>query len=164
VIILLMGVAGAGKTTVGKLLASQLGWVFADADDYHSATNVEKMRHGIPLTDADRAPWLEALRVLISRWLASGKNAVLACSALKQSYRDILQVSPEVCMVYLRVSAPVLHQRLHERHGHFMTEAMLQSQLEALEEPENALIIEADATAAAIASDIQSKLRLPKTL
>src|ERR1700691_4834666 len=97
VVILLMGVAGAGKTTGGKLLASQLGWEFADADDYHSATNVEKMRHGIPLTDADRAPWLEALRVLISSWLAMGKNAVLACSALKQSYRDILQVSPDVC-------------------------------------------------------------------
>lgn len=103
-ILLLMGVAGAGKTTVGNLLASQLGWEFADADDYHSAANVEKMRHGIPLTDADRAPWLQALRALISNWLSAHKNAVLACSALKQSYRDILQISPEVWIVYLRVS------------------------------------------------------------
>jgi gluconokinase len=163
VVILLMGVAGAGKTTVGKLLASQLGWEFADADDYHSATNIEKMRHGIPLTDADRAPWLEALRALISDWLTAHKNAVLACSALKQSYRDSLRVSPEVCIVYLRASPQVLHQRLHERHGHFMTEAMLQSQLEALEEPKNAVIIDADATPATIVSEIRAKLRLTKT-
>ena len=157
-----MGVAGAGKTTVGKLLASQLGWEFADADDYHSAANIEKMRHGIPLTDADRAPWLQALRTLISGWLTARKNAVLACSALKQSYRDILRVSPEVCIVYLKVSTQVLHQRLRERHGHFMAEAMLQSQLADLEEPENAVIIDADATPAAIVSQILSKLRLAK--
>jgi gluconokinase len=164
VVILLMGVAGAGKTTVGKLLASQLGWEFADADDYHSAANVEKMRHQIPLTDSDRAPWLEALRALISGWLTARKNAVLACSALKQSYRDILRVSPEVCIVYLRVSPEVLHQRLRERHGHFMTEAMLQSQLAALEEPENAVIVNGDMTPAAIVSEILAKLRLTKML
>ena len=159
-IILLMGVAGAGKTTVGKLLAAQLGWEFADADDYHSAANVEKMRHGIPLTDSDRAPWLEALRALISNWLTAHKNAVLACSALKQSYRDILRVSPEVCIVYLRVSAEVLHQRLRERHGHFMTEAMLQSQLADLEEPKDAVIIDADVLPAAIVSEIIGRLQL----
>ncbi len=159
-IILLMGVAGAGKTTVGKLLAAQLGWEFADADDYHSAANVEKMRHGIPLTDSDRAPWLEALRTLISGWLTARKNAVLACSALKQSYRDILRVSPEVCIVYLRVSAEVLHQRLRERHGHFMTEAMLQSQLADLEEPKDAVIIDADVLPAAIVSEIIGRLQL----
>src|ERR1035438_10634917 len=96
-----MGVAGAGKTTVGQLLASKLGWDFADADDYHSATSIEKMRNGIPLTDADRAPWLEALRALISGWIGAGKNAVLACSALKRTYRDQLRVGPEVCLVYL---------------------------------------------------------------
>lgn len=161
-IILLMGVAGAGKTTVGKLLASQLGWEFADADDYHSAANVEKMRHGIPLTDADRAPWLEALRALISDWLTARKNAVLACSALKQSYRDSLRVSPEVCIVYLRVSTQVLHQRLRDRHGHFMTEAMLQSQLAALEEPEGAVIIDADSPPAKIVAEIMSRLQLTK--
>jgi len=85
-VILLMGVSGAGKTTVGQLLASQLGWEFADADDYHPPANVEKMRAGIPLTDADRAPWLEALRALITGWVAARKNAVLACSALKGAY------------------------------------------------------------------------------
>jgi gluconokinase len=159
-ILLLMGVAGAGKTTVGKLLASQLGWEFADADDYHSAANVEKMRHGIPLTDADRAPWLETLRALISNWLSAHKNAVLACSALKQSYRDILQISPEVWIVYLRVSPEVLRQRLRERHGHFMTEAMLQSQLADLEEPKGAVIINADALPAAIVAEIIGRLQL----
>lgn len=160
VILLLMGVAGAGKTTVGKLLASQLGWEFADADDYHSAANVEKMRHGIPLTDADRAPWLQALGVLISDWLTAHRNAVLACSALKQSYRDILRVSPEVHIVYLRVSSQVLHQRLRQRRGHFMTEPMLQSQLAALEEPTGAVTIDADANPAAIVVEIRAKLRV----
>ncbi len=89
-VIILMGVSGAGKTTVGQLLAQQLHWDFADADDYHSATNIAKMRQGIPLTDDDRAPWLETLRTLISNWIAARKNAVLACSALKRAYRDEL--------------------------------------------------------------------------
>jgi gluconokinase len=118
------------------------------------------MRHGIPLTDADRAPWLQALRALISNWLSAHKNAVLACSALKQSYRDILQISPEVWIVYLRVSPEVLRQRLRERHGHFMTEAMLQSQLADLEEPKGAVIIDADALPAAIVAEIIGRLQL----
>src|SRR5271167_1992705 len=95
-VVVMMGVAGSGKTTVGKLLASQLAWTFADGDDYHSAANVEKMRSGIPLTDADRVPWLEALRSLIASWIAEGTNAVLACSALKCAYREHLLVAPEV--------------------------------------------------------------------
>src|ERR1700732_943970 len=125
VVILLMGVSGSGKTTVGQLLASQLGWEFADGDDYHPAANVEKMRNGIPLTDADRAPWLETLRSLIASWIAAKTNAVLGCSALKQSYREILQVSPEVHTVYLKATPGVLAQRLRARHGHFMTEQLL---------------------------------------
>jgi gluconokinase len=86
-VILLMGVSGSGKTTVGQLLASQLGWEFADGDDYHPAANIEKMRSGIPLTDAERAPWLEALHALIAGWISAQKNAILACSALKRTYR-----------------------------------------------------------------------------
>jgi gluconokinase len=162
VVVLLMGVAGAGKTTVGKSLASQFGWDFADADDYHSATNIEKMRNGIPLTDADRAPWLAALRTLVSNWIATGKNAVLACSALKRTYRDQLRVGPEVCLVYLRVAPEVLRQRLRARHGHYMTEAMLESQLATLEEPDDALVIDADRAPEVIVAEIVRKLKPTK--
>lgn len=157
-----MGVSGAGKTTVGQLLASELGWDFVDADDYHPPENVEKMRNGIPLTDADRAPWLETLRTLIAGWIAARKNTVLACSALKQSYRDRLQVSPEVQVVYLKGTPQVLQQRLHARRGHFMTERMLDSQLAALEAPEDAIAVDADRSPAEIVTEIRSRLALPK--
>src|ERR1700730_13914145 len=132
-----MGVSGSGKTTVGQLLASPLGWEFADGDDYHPAANVVKMRNGIPLTDADRAPWLETLRALIADWIDAGKNAVLACSALKRAYRESLRVAPEVQVVYLRGTPQLLRERLRARVGHFMTEQMLESQLAALEESED---------------------------
>jgi gluconokinase len=157
-IVLLMGASGAGKTTIGELLASDLGWQFADADDYHSAANVEKMRNGIPLADADRAPWLETLRSLIASWITAKANAVLGCSALKQTYREILQVSPEVHTVYLKASPEVLANRLRARHGHFMTERMLQSQLATLEEPGDAIVIDADRSPAEIVAEIESKL------
>jgi len=160
VVVLLMGVSGAGKTTVGRLLASQLGWQFADGDDYHPAANVEKMRNGIPLTDADRAPWLETLRAVIAGWTAEGKNAVLACSALKREYREFLLVGPEVKVVYLRGAPELLRQRLRARIGHFMTEQMLASQLAALEEPENAVVVEIDHPAAEIVAAICTKLAL----
>jgi gluconokinase len=162
VVILLMGVSGSGKTTVGQLLASELGWVFADGDDYHPAANVEKMRNGIPLTDADRAPWLETLRALIAGWIAAGKNAVLACSALKRAYRESLRVGPEVQVVYLRGTSQVLHQRLRARVGHFMTERMLESQLAALEEPEDAVVVDVDRAPARIVAEILARLGLKK--
>ena len=163
-VIVLMGVAGAGKTTVGQLLAAELGWNFEDADDYHAATNVEKMRSGIPLTDADRAPWLEALRLLICEWLAAGKNSVLACSALKREYRESLQVAAEVNFVYLRATPALLRQRLRARRGHYMTEQMLDSQLAALEEPEHATVIEAGGSPKEIVREIRAALALTKTL
>lgn len=159
-VIILMGVSGAGKTTVGQLLATQLAWEFADADDYHSAANIEKMRTGIPLTDADRAPWLETLRTLIAGWIAARKNAVLACSALKQAYRERLQISSEVRLVHLKGSPSLLHHRLHSRIGHYMTEPMLASQLAALEEPEHALVVDVNASPAEIAAKIRTSLAL----
>jgi gluconokinase len=155
-----MGVSGAGKTTVGHLLAAELGWDFADADDYHSAANVEKMRSGIPLTDADRAPWLETLRETIASEITAGRNLVLACSALKQSYRDFLRVEPEVRIVYLKGVAGLLHERLHARHGHFMTERMLASQLATLEEPKHAAVVDATPSPAEIVRNIRKSLSL----
>jgi gluconokinase len=156
----MMGVAGAGKTTVGNLVASQLAWEFADGDDYHPAANVEKMRNGIPLSDADRAPWLEILRSLIANWIASGKSGVLACSALKRAYRERLQVSPEVRVVYLKGSVALLQRRMWARLGHFMTERMLESQLATLEEPEDAVVVDVDRSPEEIVAEIRRKLLL----
>ena len=157
-VVLLMGVSGAGKTTVGKLLASQLGWEFADGDDYHSAANVQKMRNGISLTDADRAPWLESLRALIGGWIASGKSGVLACSALKKEYRHRLVVSPEVHVVYLKVDRAVLRKRLLGRHGHYMKEGMLDSQIATLEEPEDAVVVDGGRSAEDVVREIRELL------
>jgi len=141
-IILVMGMSGAGKTTVGRLLASRLGWEFIDGDDHHPEANVNKMRSGIPLTDADRAPWLESLRALMVSRTAAGKNAVVACSALKQAYRETLRLVPDVYFVYLKGTASLLRERLRDRVGHFMSPAMLESQLAVLEEPADSLVID----------------------
>ncbi len=164
-VILLMGVSGSGKTTVGQLLASQLGWEFADGDDYHPAANIEKMRSGIPLTDAERAPWLGALDALIAGWISAQRNAILACSALKRTYREILQITPDVRIVYLKGTPQLLQQRLHARVGHFMTERMLQSQLATLEEPEgeDAVVVDIAQLPAEIVQEARTKLALIKT-
>jgi len=154
-----MGVSGAGKTTVGSLLAQELHWDFADADDFHSVANIEKMSAGIPLTDADRAPWLDTLRALVARWIAENKNAVLACSALKRSYRSLLQVDERVHFVYLKGDR-VFSQRLLERHHHYMKQQMLDSQLLTLEPPLDAIVVDANATPESIASEIRRQLDL----
>lgn len=153
-----MGVSGAGKTTVGQLLAAELGWDFSDADDYHSQTNIEKMRNGIPLADADRAPWLVTLRRMIADAIKTGKNIVLACSALKRNYRDLLRVGPEVRFVYLKVPPPMLHERLQARRGHYMTEQMLASQLATLQEPQHAVVIDDGPPPVEVVRNIRSAL------
>lgn len=141
-----MGVAGSGKSTVGRLLAERLGWPFVDGDDLHPAENVEKMRRGIPLTDADRLPWLERLRELVSR----SERAVVACSALKESYRRTLEGGdPRVRFVYLRADPALLASRLEKRTGHFFARTLLDSQLAALEEPEDAIVVDASQPAEA---------------
>jgi gluconokinase len=159
-IVIVMGVVGAGKTTIGRLLAEKLGWEFADADDFHPPQNVEKIRRGIPLNDDDRWPWLERLRAAIIEWIAEGRNVVLACSALKRSYRQELEVGPEVRFVYLKGSAALIAQRLRSREGHFAGEQILASQIADLEEPENAVVAEIDSSPQQIVAVIREKLEL----
>jgi gluconokinase len=135
-VLVVMGVSGSGKTTVGALLAGRLGWSFAEADDFHPAANIAKMRSGIPLDDSDRIPWLQAIAAQIDRWRADGRNGVVTCSALKRRYRDIIMGDrPEVRLVYLKGDREVIAHRLAARHGHFMPANLLDSQFADLEEP-----------------------------
>ena len=159
-IVIVMGVVGAGKTTIGRMLAEQLGWTFADADDFHPQSNVEKISHGIALTDEDRRPWLEHLRAAIVDWIAEDRSVILACSALKRSYREELEAGPEVRFVYLQGSASLIAERLRQRHGHFAGEQILASQFADLEEPKHAVIVSISQTPAEIAAEIRQKLGL----
>ncbi len=159
VIVIVAGVSGSGKTTVGAMLAGRLGWRFADADDFHSAANIKKMRAGIPLTDQDRRPWLLALAAWIDERIAAGESAVVGCSALKRSYRDILLGGrPDVRMIFLDVDREELARRLAARHGHFFPEKLLDSQLDALDPPqpdEHVIsVVEADEPSDTVASII----------
>jgi len=139
-VILIMGVTGAGKTTVGALLAKKLSWAFLDADDFHSPENRRKMHLGIPLTDAERLPWLTAIHDELLRRTAAGENLVLACSALRQSYRELLSANLQVALVYLHGTPEELHRNLAARAHHFAGENLVPSQLATLEEPANALV------------------------
>jgi gluconokinase len=155
VIVVLMGVAGAGKTTVGGRLAAQLGWPFYDADDLHPSANVEKMRRGEALTDGDRVPWLARVRSLIGELRREGQSAILACSALKQAYRDYLaDGSGDVRFVHLAGDFALIEQRLRGRVGHFMRPELLASQFAALEEPTGVLRVDVARAPDEIAAEI----------
>jgi gluconokinase len=159
VIAVLMGVTGAGKTTVGRRLAADLGWVFVEGDDLHPPANIDRMRRGEPLTDADRWPWLRALRGRIDELVLAGRSAVVTCSALKEAYRDALAAErPEVRFVYLQAPAGVIEDRLRHRVGHFMPPGLLASQLETLEEPTDAVAVDARSTPAEIVAAVRRGL------
>lgn len=159
-IVILMGVTGSGKTTVGKLLADELGWEFYDADDFHPPGNIEKMKRGIPLDDADRKPWLETLNDLIRNRLEQGENGVLACSALKASYRDYLLIDEKVRLVYLKGDHELIRERLNDRTGHYMNPKLLDSQFETLEEPEGNFRVDASRSPSEIVTSIRDHLGL----
>jgi gluconokinase len=163
VIVIVFGVSGAGKTTIGKLLAEELGWHFYEADDFHPRANIDKMHRGVPLTDEDRSPWLERLRELITQCLEAGDNAVLACSALKRAYRRCLQVSNEVKFVFLHGDYALIAKQLRSRRGHFMNPVLLRSQFADLEEPkadEEVLTIKLGRTPQELVEEIKTKLHL----
>ena len=166
-IVIIFGVSGAAKTTIGKLLAEELGWRFYEADDFHPRANIEKMRSGLPLTDEDRWPWLERLREQIMPSLAAKENAVLACSALKRVYREHLRVSGDVKFVFLRGDYALIERQLRRRRGHFMNPALLQSQFADLEEPqpdEDVLTIDLGRSPQELVDEIKAKLNLRTTV
>jgi len=165
-IVVVAGVAGSGKTTVGRLLARRLGWSFADGDTFHPAANVAKMRAGLPLTDDDRKPWLAAIDAWMDDIIASGQSAVLACSALKRKYRaDLVGRREQAVMVFLGITEAQDKARLHARKGHFFHEPLMASQFAALEPPDPAEprvypFLTGDAPPGQVVTEIIRKLRL----
>jgi carbohydrate kinase (thermoresistant glucokinase family) len=159
-VLILMGPTGCGKTTVGHLLAQRLGWPFLDGDNFHPAANVAKMHNGTPLNDSDRRPWLLALQKEIERRNRARQSAILACSALKKTYRELLGVDQQaVKTVYLRGSFELLQERLADRRGHFMPPKLLRSQLETLEVPKGGLVVDIDEDPAMIVTRIIASLQ-----
>src|SRR3989344_5780766 len=158
-IIILMGVTGAGKTTIGKMLAEELEYAFYEGDEFHSQHDIEKMKHGIPLDDNDRLPWLLSIRRLIENCALEKKNAVITCSALKSSYRNILMKNEkEITLIYLKGDFDLIQTRLKTRKNHFMNPSLLASQFDILEEPKNAIYADISKDEKAIVEFIKLKL------
>ena len=160
-IIVVMGVAGSGKTTVGTRLAGAMKCAFLEGDSLHSTENVDKMSHGIPLTDADRAPWLAAIHARILEVFERGLDLVVACSALTQQYRRLLAKDVPITWVYLKGSPALIRARLKNRPNHFMKAGMLASQFDALDEPADALVVDVSAPPSAIVKHILSHVGAP---
>ena len=163
-VVILMGVSGAGKSAVGELLADRLGWGFYDGDDFHPASNIRKMTAGEPLTDEDRGPWLELIRAQIHRLEVTGTDAIVACSALKETYRQqLLDGSRHTRLVYLRGSRALIEQRLRQRKDHYFDVGLLSSQFETLEEPTNAVVVEIDGDLQSVTSAVAGALAIEVT-
>jgi gluconokinase len=159
-IVILMGVSGSGKTTIGQILSGKLGWPLFDADEFHSAASIEKMSNGIPLEDADRWPWLDRMNAMLREHEARGQSVLLACSALKQAYRDRLAKGiTEIRWIYLKGGFELIRKRLEARKGHYMKAGLLESQFAALEEPTDALGVYIDDTPDSIADSILPRLQ-----
>ena len=158
--IIITGVAGSGKTTVGKLLAKDLGWRFHEGDDFHPAVNVEKMRRGEALTDTDRRPWLDALRAVIQSALEKSEKGILACSALKRSYREHLRANEQVVFIHLAATPELIRHRLEQRKGHFMNPSLLHSQFAALETAQDELSVDASLPPEVLVQQIRDALHL----
>ena len=161
-VLILMGVSGCGKSTIGHLLADRLGWPLLEGDEFHSAANIAKMRQAIPLNDTDRRPWLEAIATHLADWSARQQPGIVTCSALKRVYRDCLTADcPNACFVYLKGNPELIRPRLVGRFGHFMPVNLLESQFAALQEPgsdEKAITVMVDRPPDAVAAEIQKRL------
>ena len=161
-VVIVMGVSGSGKSTIGAALARALGWDFVDADWFQPRTNIDKMSRGMALSEEDRAPWLETLREQIQRWLTQDRPVVLACSALRASHRRLLMVDPRhIRLVYLKGSVDVLRARLSDRRHHFMPPDLLPSQLNILEEPSEAITVDIIQPPDAIVRQVRAALASP---
>jgi gluconokinase len=159
-VLIVMGVSGCGKTTIGRAVAAVLGWSFIEGDDLHPEANVKKMAHGIPLDDADREPWLQAIRDTIDSFVRRRESVVISCSALKQGYRDFLAAGRgEVVFVYLKGSFELMRERLLRRKGHYMPVDLLVSQFDALEEPADAIVVDVNQEPETIVRHIVRSLR-----